>query len=86
MDFKIFDYAEHKTFDPENNLDPDNNYFNHNHSIINSEYYTDEQFNTNIELKNTLSVIHLNSRSLDKNFTKIKEYLTTLKKFTIIAI
>ncbi|XP_051941806.1 uncharacterized protein LOC127614500 [Hippocampus zosterae] len=83
MNFQPFEDIDYKPFDPENNLDPDNNFFNNKQRVTNSDYYLDEQFNTNIKLENALSVIHLNSRSLYK---KIKEYLTKFNKFKIIAI
>ncbi|XP_051919919.1 uncharacterized protein LOC127599747 [Hippocampus zosterae] len=86
MNFQPFEDIDYKPFDPENNFDPDNNFFNNKQRVTNSDYYLDEQFNTNIKLENALSVIHLNSRSLYKNFTKIKEYLTKFNKFKIIAI
>ncbi len=37
-------------------------------------------------MENALSIIHFNCRSLYKNISKIKEYLSKLKKFNIIAI
>ncbi len=37
-------------------------------------------------MENALSITHFNSRSLYKNVSKIKEYLSKLKKFDIIAI
>ncbi len=40
----------------------------------------------NIKMENALSMIHFNSRSLYKNFSKIEEYLGKLYKFNIIAI
>ncbi|XP_051914873.1 uncharacterized protein LOC127596401 [Hippocampus zosterae] len=83
---KNMNFQPFEDIDPENNLDPDNNFFNNKQRVTNSDYYLDEQFNTNIKLENALSVIHLNSRSLYKNFTKIKEYLTKFNKFKIIAI
>uniref|UniRef100_A0A669C5X4 Reverse transcriptase domain-containing protein n=1 Tax=Oreochromis niloticus TaxID=8128 RepID=A0A669C5X4_ORENI len=84
MNFKMFNYAEHNMHDPETNIDPDNYFYNNNNSTC--EYYTDDQFNMNIKMANALSVIHFNSRSLYKNFSKITECLSKLKKFNIIAI
>lgn len=72
-------------YDPESNFDPDNYYYNTTTTNI-CEYYTDDQFNISIKMENALSVIHFNSRSLYKNFSKIKEYLSKFNKFNIIAI
>ena len=85
MNFKTFDYAEHKMYDPESNFDPDNHFYKNNNNNT-YEYYTDDQFNINVKMENALSIIHFNSRSLYKNFSKTKEYLSKLQKFNIIAI
>lgn len=84
MNFKTFNYAEHNMHDPESNIDPDNHFYNNNNNTC--EYYTDDQFNMNIKMANALSVIHFSSRSLYKNFSKVTECLSKLKKFNIIAI
>lgn len=82
LNFETFDYAEHKTYDPKRHFDPDNHFYNNNNSC---EYYTDDQLYMNIKMDNTLLIIHFNSRSLYKNFYKIKEYLSKLHKFNIIV-
>lgn len=52
-------------------------------------YFTAEQFNTRTEKVSdqALSIIHLNSQSLNRKFEKIIEFLNVLKKmFKVIAI
>ncbi len=56
----------------ENDIEPDNNFFNSLNN--NCCYYTEEQFNRAINKDGKLSIIHINSRSLYANFSNIKEY------------
>jgi len=37
-------------------------------------------------MKHAFSVIHLNSRSLWSNFSKIKDYLNLFPKFSVVAV
>lgn len=69
----------------ENEIDPENNFF---YNIqINCEYYTDEQFNVKVKMDGAVSIIHFNSRSLNSNFSKIKQCLQQIEqKMTVIAI
>ena len=69
IDYKLHDFEGH--IDPENHLFNSINYT--------CDYYTEDQFNDSVSLDNKLSLIHFNCRSLYANFTKIKEYLSTLK-------
>ena len=64
--------------------DPDNHFYNNISN--NCEYYTDEQFISNVTMEGALSLVHFNSRSLYSNFSNIKTYLSKFKKFNIIAI
>ena len=65
-------------------LDPDTNFFN---NFDNCAYYTVDQFNNSIKVENTISIIHFNSRSLNKNFQDIVDYLSEFKKpFSVIAM
>ena len=82
FNFKNFDPAEYKTHEPGIEIDPESNFFN---TIIdNCEYYTDEQF-TGLKVEGNFSLIHFNSRSLNKNLKDIKDYLTKFEKFNVIA-
>ena len=69
----------------DNNIYPENNFF---HNIqIHFEYYTDEQFNVKVKMDKAVSIIHFNSRSLNSNFSKIKQCLQHIEqKMTVIAI
>lgn len=50
------------------------------------EYYTEEQFNEKM-MNGTLSISHFNSRSINCNLTKIKDYLKQFRyNFSIIAV
>ena len=68
--------------------DQDSNFFLHNISSINTEYFS--LFNVKIgfskfESSDTISVQHLNIRSFGKSFEDFKELYKTLKlKFSIV--
>jgi len=83
--FSRFDNTEHNMYNFEFDVDSENHVFNH---ISDScKYYTDYQFNDNVGLENTFSLIHFNCRILYANFNKITDYLHTFKnKFKVIAI
>ena len=67
------------------NVEPYNSVNDTTHT--NCKYYSDRQFACNVKSDSDFSLIHFNSRSLNKNFQKIKEYLDDLKRsFDIIAI
>ena len=52
-----------------------------------SKYYNEEQFNALIDAKNDFTILHINARSLYKNFENIKNYLMNFSKpFNIIAL
>ena len=73
--------------DFDNNIDPDNNLYND--IDLKCNYYTDNQFDTNMQDIGLLelSIIHFNARSLNANFLKIYDYLIGLSlNFDIIAI
>uniref|UniRef100_A0A3B5QVU5 Reverse transcriptase domain-containing protein n=1 Tax=Xiphophorus maculatus TaxID=8083 RepID=A0A3B5QVU5_XIPMA len=54
---------------------------------IECEYYDEEKFNNSKMIKAGFSVIHLNSRSMNSNFSKITDYLKRLNgQFSIIAV
>lgn len=81
--FNTFDTTEHKTYEIEMYLDPENNFYNNLNN--NCEYYTDDQFKT-LKMEGNFSVIHFNSRSLNKNFTHIRDYLSQFKPFSVVAV
>ena len=81
-------------FDSQNNLsdennDPDINFFNEKYEAVNSPYYNVYKFNSSSQnfLKISFSVLHINIRSMNKNFEKLREYLSHVKgNFSIIAL
>ena len=85
LELQSLEYTDHNSYDMENDLDPDNNFF----ATINDNcrYYTDEQYNQIIKTDGNISIIHFNSRSLYANFNSIKDYLSQFSHpFDIIAI
>lgn len=83
--FKPFDYTEFSSTDFQQEIDPDNNFFND--IKLNCKYSTESQLKHSISNKNGLSIIHFNCRSLNANFTKIEDCLHEIGKiFDIIAI
>ena len=71
-----------------NTNDPDENIFN-NLSPIDSVFYAVEEAVTSFKKSNdkTFSVLHLNVRSLNKNFESLKGILTTIKfEFKVICL
>ena len=53
--------------DHEKHIDPDNNLYND--ILMSCKYYTEQQFNSNIQLTKAvgISIIHFNARRLNKN-------------------
>ena len=50
-------------------------------------YYTEQQFNVNVKMIGVFSIIHINSRSLIKTFSKVYDFLGMLKtKFSAVAV
>ena len=79
------EYTDCKLYDFECNIDPENHLLNSINTMC--DYYTEEKFNDTVSLENTFSLIHFNCRSLYANFTKIQEYLRSLKhKLSAIAL
>ena len=70
-----------------NNIDPDINYLNESTSCIDSQYYDDTTFRTQLGNSNKLSLFHLNIRSIPDHFIELTSYLDSLTiQFKIIAI
>jgi len=72
-------------------LDPDTNFLNDFYTSINttSQYHTVESFNKSCSTPccNTLSLFHLNVRSLPCHFDELNEYISSLHQhFTVIAL
>lgn len=80
--FNNFRFIRPNKYDIEREIDPETYLYNE----PNCQYYTEEQFNSKVNMKQSLSVIHFNSRSLWKNFVKIKDYLNSFPKFSIVAV
>ena len=69
-------------------LDPDLNFFNSNIGYLDTPYITNEEHNNlNVNgLANTIFILHLNSRSIKKNFENFKFSLSSLSfDFCIIC-
>ena len=73
-----FENIPFNSFDSQNilsdeNNDPDINFFNKISEAINLPYYNVDQFNSSIQnlLKNSFFVLHINIRSMTKNFEKL---------------
>ena len=83
LNLKTFDHMEYKMHDFDNEIDPENNFYN---CISNTcQYYTDEQFKI-AKTEGEFSVIHFNARSLYSKYSKIEKYLSQFSKFNIIAV
>ena len=67
-----------------NDFDPDDNFFESNNHI---EYWLPDEFNENPDFmknKHNFSLLHFNSRSLNKNYDEIKQFIDQLTlKFSI---
>ena len=68
--------------------DPDIN-FNDKFEIVESSYFSIDEFSSTSKklLKNYFSILHINIRSLNKNFEKLREYLSLVKRdFNVVAL
>ena len=69
--------------------DPDINFFNDKSETVDTPYFSVDEFNSSSDklLKNFFSILHINMRSLNKNFEKLREYLSLVKRdFSIVAL
>ena len=68
------------------NNDPDINFFNEKSRAINAPYYNVDKFNSSSQnlLKNSFSVLHINIRSMNKIFEKLREYLPHIKGILVL--
>nr|XP_055059783.1 uncharacterized protein LOC129443303 [Misgurnus anguillicaudatus] len=85
LNLKTFNHTDYKMYDIENDIDPENHFYN-TVNINCCEYYTEEQFNKNVDMEGALSILHFNSRSLYRNFVQIKDYVCQFNKFNVIAV
>ena len=75
--FNPFD-SQNILSDENNNLDI--NLYNEKSEAVNSPYYNVDKFNSSSQnlLKSLFSVLHINITSMNKNFEKLREYLSLL--------
>ena len=69
--------------------DPDINFFNDKSETVYSPYFSINEFNSLSEklLKNFFSILHINIWSLNKNFEKLREYISLVKRdFSVVAL
>ena len=86
---KFFNPFDSQNIWSDENNDPDINFFNEKSETVKSPYYNMDKFNSSSQnlLKNSFSVLHINIRSMNKNFEKLREYLSHVKgNFSIIAL
>ena len=72
----------------DNSQDPDSNFFLNNVSPRDTDYISPSDFNGNFKdfTENSVSVVHLNIRSLNKNFESFAElYISLSFNFSIIC-
>ena len=85
INFKIFQYTEHKDNDYEAAIDPDNNFYDN--AGNDCQYYTADKLNGTVNYKTGFSIMHFNCRSLPQNFERIKESLIEINNnFDIVAL
>ena len=85
LTFETRNYSEYSTCDFEDDVDPDNNFYN----TVNTkcDYYTEDEFTYRARAHTGLSIIHINSRSLKANVNNIRDLLSNISfKFDVIAI
>ena len=83
--FNTFNHSEHKPHDFDQDIDPEYNLDNQNDLANNCKYYSDDQLKK-VNFNGSFSVIHLNSRSLNKHFETISEHLSQFGRFSAIGI
>ena len=70
-----------------NDIDPDLNYFITDIRSLNTPYFDDQTFKEKFKFNNTLSMYHLNIRSLPEHFIEFTAYIEHLNiDFKIIAL
>ena len=63
--------------------DPDINFLNDKSEAADSPYFSIDDVNSSSQklLKNSFSILHISFRSLNKNFEKLREYMSCKKGF-----
>ena len=70
-----------------NDIDPDLNYLSTDIRSLNTQYFDDQTFREKFKFNNTLSMCHLNIRSLPEHFIEFTAYIEHLNiDFKIIAL
>ena len=71
----------------DNSQDPDVNFFQDNVSPLDTDYVSPDDFSRNFKdfTENSFSVLHLNIRSLNKNFESFAELVKLCFKFSMIC-
>ena len=70
--YDTFEQIEHTFYEFGQDVNPEENYFNKLDQTNNCKYYTE---NENLKVDGDFSLINVNSRSLNKNFNEISEYV-----------
>ena len=79
INFESYDYDDVWPSDALYNVEPDSSVNQSTHT--NCKYYSDRHFACNVKSDSDFSLIHLNARSLNKNFQKIKERLDDIQLY-----
>ncbi len=69
FNYETFDYSGKRTHDMECDFDPETNFFHTMHNEC--RYCTEQKFNVKVKMVGVFSIIHINSRSLITNFSKV---------------
>ena len=87
LSYQPYRYADYNVCDAMHDVDPVNNHYNY--IFPNCKYYSCQDFTASFGnyMKNGLSFIHFNARSLNSNFKYISNFLSELNiKFDLITI
>lgn len=85
MPDKTFQISDlHDKITPNDNLDPDSNYYNEN---LETKCFSPSEFKSFSKNNNDFSILNLNIRSMEKNFENFKDLLQRLNfKFHVICL
>ena len=86
--FNPFEYEDKRLLTNEFNIDPDNNFFSQLGLTLNNLYLSEPDFRKEFDNNNNLdniSIIHINCRSLLKNFHKVCALLHNIK-VSVVAV
>lgn len=85
FEFQCFNSSEYQLCELTKDLDPDNNVYSN--FDRHCKYYAEERFTSEVSVKNGIGIIHINCRSLKKNFEGVKTLISTSKvNFDVIAL